>query len=65
MKGLIGAVKCWLVSYNAHLCSPPARWTPPPSQPWPASHRPSLAGWGHSVAEVRSLFEGQIINPTK
>lgn len=35
----------------------------PPSPPPPKA--PSLTGWGHSAAEVRSLFEGQIINPTK
>lgn len=39
----------------------PALPTLPPSP----AHSPSLVGWGHWASEVRSLFEGQIINPTK
>lgn len=52
-----------------YLTCPLEQPAPPcglPPSPRPASlppSAPSFAGWGHSVAEVRSLFEGQIINP--
>lgn len=64
MKGLMGAVKCWLVSYNACLCSPPPCGHLPPPSPGPPP-TPLPRRLGHWVAEVRSLCEGQIINPTK
>ena len=56
----------WYLTVLVQSAPWPAPQPRPPlaPPPLPLPKAPSLTGWGHSAAEVRSLFEGRIINPT-